>query len=155
MDPFGRPDQRLGAFAGWEFDQGGDVEVDASFPDRFVERSAQGGADPVLGRRTDHPASHHAGRQGGVAGGAGAGDEFVVFVDGLEHRLHVGGAQPVQADAADGGDQVVVDVGVVAADGAGAQPLAAGQPQGEPLPDGDGGVQDLAGADLAAHLLWL
>jgi hypothetical protein len=83
------------------------------------------------------------------------GDEVVAFVDGLERRLHVRGAQPVEADVADDGDQVAVDVGVVAADGAGAQPLTPGQPQGEPLPGGDGGVQDLAGADLAPHFVRL
>ncbi|MFA1538074.1 hypothetical protein [Actinomadura monticuli] len=63
---FGCPDQRFGSAAGGQFDQGGDVEVDAPFPDRLVEGGAQGGADPVHGRRADHPGPFTCARSPGL-----------------------------------------------------------------------------------------
>jgi len=152
-DAFGCPHQRFGAAPGRQFDQGGDVEIDAAFLDRLIQRGAQGGADPVHGRRTDHPGPFHLCQQAAITGIAGVGDGLVAFVDGAEHRLHVGDAEPVQADVADHRFQVAADMGVVAAQRCRAAGLCAGEPGPQPLPGGGGGVQVRPGADLAPHLL--
>lgn len=174
-DAFGGPDQGSGAFGGGEFGEFGDVDLDELLGLGVGERSPQGGADGLFARWADGPG---VGRQAGEAGAGGAGrfavtalpclgggvlkgaaggvvlaGLFVVVVDGGEHGLDVGDAEPVQAYVAEVGGEVEADMGLVRAAGGGAQVGLGGEPFGQPLADRHLLVQGLPDQDLAAELV--
>lgn len=145
--------QGFGCFRGREFDQGGDVELDEAFADRFTESRSQGRADALLGGRADQALAFDFGAQVEVDGFAGAGDQLVAFIDGVEEPVDVADPEPFQCDVAEVGFEVEADVLGVGAAGALAERFASGQPGVEVVPYGYRPVQLLARADLAAHLL--
>jgi hypothetical protein len=71
--------------------------------------------DPVLRGGPGHhrPRAHITGQDGRAAFGLGAGDLRVPLGDALEHGGDVRGGQPVQLDAAELGEQEVVEVAAV------------------------------------------
>lgn len=97
------------------------------------------------GGRADRPPIPH-------AAGAGRGDDVVKLLDRVEHPRHIGHPQPIQPDVTQVGGEVQADVRLIRAPGGGVDLPLAPQELLHPFGDGDGGVEVLAGADLAPDL---